>query len=88
MHGGAQDRAEHRGEARGWWRRLVSPEIWVYEGGDPGQAVHWPEKVGHGALELELGQRLPEGRGLQWFLSWAWTVSPDKQALCRKARPT
>lgn len=69
MHGDAQDRAEHRGEARGWWMPL-SPEIRVDEGGDPGQAVHYPEKVGHGASELQLGQRLPEGHGLEWLLTW------------------
>lgn len=65
MPGSAQDRTEHRAEARGWWR-LVSPEIWVDEGGDPGRAVHCPEKVGNNALELQLGQRQSEGHGLEW----------------------
>lgn len=46
MHGAAQDKAEYRGEALGW-KRLVSLDIWLDEGGNPGQAVHWLEKVEH-----------------------------------------
>lgn len=33
------------------------------------------------------GRALPEGHGLEWLLTWTWTASPDKHALCRKARP-
>lgn len=59
---GAQDRAEHR-EAHGWWRRLVSPEIWVCEGGDPGHAGHWPEKGGTRSLGVRVGT---ETAGRTW----------------------
>lgn len=62
MHGGAQDRAEHRGEDHGW-QRLVSPEIWVHEGGAPGQEVHCLKKGGTRSLGIRVGT---ETAGRTW----------------------
>jgi hypothetical protein len=54
MHGSAHNRAEHRGEARGWWR-LVSPEIWVDEGGESRASSSLPRKGGTQSLGMTVG---------------------------------